>query len=143
MNLKQFNDRMNQYGERVVKNANDGKKATTKALVTELANHTPSDVGTAKSNWLVGVGSARTETIPAHSPGKKGSTGIANAQSTIDAAVGVLGSAKPGQPLFVTNNLPYIDALNAGHSQQAPAGFIELAIGVARSAARGTKLLKE
>ena len=31
-------------------------------------------------------------------------------------------------PIYITNNVPYINSLNGGHSQHAPAGFVERAI---------------
>jgi hypothetical protein len=32
------------------------------------------------------------------------------------------------QTIWILNGLPYIERLNEGHSQQAPAGFVETAI---------------
>ena len=31
-------------------------------------------------------------------------------------------------PIYITNNVPYIVALNNGHSQQSPTGFVEAAV---------------
>lgn len=78
----------------------------------ELTAATPVDTGYARANW----------------------------QATLDApAAGVV--AAPGEPMpepvdgfdatrlrFVANNAAYIRRLDAGHSAQAPAGFVRLAL---------------
>ena len=66
----------------------------------------------------------------------------ANWQATLDApAPDVVTVASPGGPMeppgkdfdaerlrFVANNVAYIQRLDAGHSQQAPAGFVRAAL---------------
>jgi hypothetical protein len=44
--------------------------------------------------------------------------------------------------VYISNNLPYIDRLNKGHSKQAPAGFIESAINAGLTAIRKARLVK-
>ena len=80
----------------------------------ELTVATPVDTGNARANW----------------------------QATLDApAPDVVTVASPGGPMeppgkdfdaerlrFVANNVAYIRRLDAGHSQQAPAGFVRAAL---------------
>lgn len=80
----------------------------------ELTVATPVDTGNARANW----------------------------QATLDApAPDVVTVASPGGPMeppgkdfdaerlrFVANNVAYIQRLDAGHSQQAPAGFVRAAL---------------
>lgn len=91
---------------------------------------TPVDTGRARSNWIVSVGSAHGDTISAYVPGEKGSTKSENTQAALDQGESVIRNYTSGrdQSIHITNNLPYIQALNDGHSEQAPANFVESAI---------------
>lgn len=145
MNLEQFNKRINKIGDNVVRNANEIKKLAVETLVTELARHTPADVGTAISNWRVSIGAPDGGTVRAHSAGKLGSTRTSNIDRTIAIANAVISGVAPGQDISTRNNLPYIGILNAGRSNKAPAGFVEAAVGVASDSVRKNsfKILKE
>ena len=55
-------------------------------------------------------------------------------------AMAVIEKAKPGVPIFITHNLLYIRALNAGSSSQAPAGFVERSALIGRNIAKNAKL---
>lgn len=80
----------------------------------ELTESTPIDTGWARSNWQMAVGTPATGVVG--SPGSPGSPPLVT-------------SYRLGQgPINITNNVPYIQVLNDGHSQQAPAGFVEAAI---------------
>lgn len=72
---------------------------------------TPVDTGRARAAWNMAVGSADLSVPP---EGRY-------AGPTPPA----IGAIPPGAPVIVSNNLPYIAPLNNGHSQQAPAGFVE------------------
>lgn len=105
---------------------------TAMAIVGDLAYKTPVDTSQALSNWRVTLDSPATGTIAPHYPGIQGSSQRASAAETINAAKSVLANKKPGQAIFITNNLPYIKRLNDGYSAQAPAGFVELAVLIGR-----------
>lgn len=96
-------------------------------ILTDLVYHTPVDTSKALSNWLGSLDAPAVGTIDAHFPGEKGSSQRASAAETIDAAKAVWASKQPGQSIFITNNLPYIQRLNEGYSGQQPAGFVERA----------------
>lgn len=90
---------------------------------------TPVDKGVARSNWLVSLGASRGDVISAYSRGSKlGISEGANAQGAIQHALSVVGNHKVGQDIYITNNVHYIETLNAGYSGQAPANFVALAI---------------
>lgn len=79
---------------------------------------TPVDTGWARANWIVNIGSALI--LPVGSPEAVPAAGI---------TAGVVASYKLFQgPVYISNNVPYISRLNRGHSQQAPAGFVQAAI---------------
>ena len=97
-------------------------------VLARLIKATPVDTGWARANWIP---SARR-------PSRRLSPGITRRDQR-QAALGTVQAAqqrgtasllnelgKPGVvPFFCTNNVPYIGALNNGHSKQAPAGFIQ------------------
>lgn len=76
---------------------------------------TPVDTGHARRNWIPSVGTPNTE----------------EAQSDAAYAQGVaqvLAYELANGALWIANVVPYIRRLNYGHSQQAPPGFVEMAI---------------
>lgn len=91
---------------------------------------TPIDTGWASANWVPSVGE------PAMVPGepadpKEGPTVAevaARAQIADQGMNDVLSWRLQDGPIFSTNNVPYIGALNAGHSPQSPRGFVQTAI---------------
>lgn len=78
-----------------------------------LTEATPVDTGFARANWVPSIGAPSAE------------TSLGAQEAGIAAMIGYTASQGPA---FVTNNVPYIGALNAGSSTQAPSGFVEQAI---------------
>lgn len=95
--------------------------ASAKALI--LA--TPVDTSNALSNWRVSAGFPKTKEIEPYVRGKKGSTWLQSTAEAIRESIKALEKAKVGQQIYITNNVEYIDDLNSGSSDQAPAGWIE------------------
>jgi len=78
----------------------------------ELVAVTPVDTGFARSNWQPTLDAPAEGTVTAlDSPGEPPGEGF-------DAS----------RIRFVTNNATYIRRLDAGHSAQAPAGFVRAAL---------------
>ena len=120
--------------------ASDTAKKIAETVVSDLAFKTPVDTSEALSNWVVTLDKPNVGTIDPHYPGEFGSTQVASAQQTINEARNILKQKKPGQPIYITNNVPYIRRLNDGHSGQAPAGFVERAVLIGRKIAQKFKL---
>jgi hypothetical protein len=80
---------------------------------------TPVDTGRARANWIASTGSQSTIETDAADKGGSG---------TILAAQILHSNAKPFQRMSITNNLPYIEALENGHSGQAPRGMAKLTV---------------
>lgn len=120
--------------------ASDAAVATALAIVGDLAYKTPVDTSQALSNWQVTLGSPAESKINAYYPGQRGSSQRASAAQVLNLAKAVLSQKKPGQPIYITNNLPYIRKLNEGSSLQQPAGFVERAVLLGRLQARKFKL---
>lgn len=105
-------------GERLRKEVATAMKALALEIDKELRRNTPVDTGHARRNWVPSV--------------VQPFAGVA-ADNTAHA-IGVsevLAYVLSTDPLWVANNVPYIRALNYGHSKQKPAGFVELAVDVA------------
>jgi len=85
-----------------------------------LVLNTPRDTGRAAGNWITSIKEPSREVREIESNG-----GI----PTED--LDVIASAKLGDTIYISNNLPYIGVLNDGSSQQVAAGFVEKSIIVA------------
>lgn len=82
-----------------------------------LTARTPKDTGWARSNWIASVGTPSSDLY-----GDKSSV---EPSAGFDSASVVFSWDPFKAPLYLTNNVPYIGVLNAGHSSQAEAEFIE------------------
>jgi hypothetical protein len=131
---------MKKIGENLVANVDAGWRATALAIDQAVVTSTPVDTGRARSNWRAGVGANPGGVVPAASPGVGGSTAAESASQAIDDATAVIGGAD-GDIIYISNNLPYIQALNDGSSAQAPAGFVELAVQAGQEAVKRIKAL--
>ena len=98
------------------------------SIGAELVPATPVDTGYARANWRPSLNAPAVLPISFLDP-----TG----QATVSKISAVSGRYRLGDTIFITNNAPYIGALNAGHSPQADAGFVQEAIerGVTRALA--------
>ena len=96
-------------------------RATMINVLKGLVLATPVDTGRARGNWQVSV------SRPINSQSKDFDKG---GGATINKGVAETAKAKiiKYPILWLTNNLPYIEALNNGHSDQAPKKFVEAAI---------------
>lgn len=121
-----FKDRVNGlYDRKVIKPLEKRVRAVAIFLDSELVNTTPVDTGRARMNWQVGLNTALTGIIPWSDESKKDTSFIPARQN--DAIKGISGY-KVTDTIYISNNLPYIETLNAGSSKQAPAGFVQNAI---------------
>lgn len=102
--------------------------------ITEtLIELTPVDTGWARSNWVPSIGASFDALVGDHE-----NVSTSEQQGGIDSII-TRSSSIGAQPLYITNNVPYIEALNNGHSQQTPAGFVDFAVdlGVKKAYDRG------
>jgi hypothetical protein len=80
---------------------------------------TPVDTGWARANWVPPIG------VPFD--------GLAGRRDNVTGAVqggaeASIPTYRLGRRVWISNNVPYIERLNAGSSKQAPAGFVQAAI---------------
>lgn len=89
---------------------------------------TPIDTGWASANWVPTVGEPFTD--PAIDQVRDPTPAqVAMRASAAEAGINeVLSWRNQDGPIFSTNNVPYIQPLNNGHSSQSPRGFVQAAI---------------
>lgn len=103
-------------------------------LHRELVLHTPILTGKAKAEWQIGLDSEpNAELLGRTRPPTK-----VDYDTYAQAAEQTLQTYQSGQTIYIVNNAPYIAALNAGSSRQAPAYFIESVEGFALSELKAT-----
>lgn len=140
---EQFSKRMASLGERVAQEADRTVRAAALAADQAVVLATPVDKGRARSNWLVELDAPARTTIEAYAPGSGGSTAGPNTTAALAQGQPVIASydGDRNSGIAISNNLPYIEALNDGHSRQAPAGFVKKAVQAAVKQVQGARLL--
>lgn len=142
--LDDFAKRMDRIAVRVEGNVEQAVKDCARAVARSVISNTPVDTGRARSNWTAEMDQAFAGLFPARMPGEKGSTGEANAVAAIDAAEQVIETfdIQKNTEIHISNSLPYIGALNDGHSVQAPADFVRLAVLDGLATVRGARIVE-
>lgn len=89
---------------------------------------TPIDTGWASANWVPSVGEPYSD--PSADQVKDPTPAQVTARARVaDAGTNdILSWRNQDGPIFSSNNVPYIGALNRGHSGQSPRGFVQTAI---------------
>lgn len=133
MNLLEFSAKMRQRALNLPKKVNTIKKAKATVALKSLCQDTPVDTGKAVSNHVVTIGSPFVGVIDPHVPGVKGSTADANRAAAREAGRPVIASAKPGETIHITNNVPYLKFNDVGKGANAPTGITAMAKLAARN----------
>lgn len=89
-------------------------------LLDGIVNMTAVDTGRARGNWLVSLGSPDLSM----NWDKKDPAG----GGTISAGATAIGELQTYGAIYITNNLPYIVALEKGRSKQAPVGMVQVSL---------------
>lgn len=139
--LDEFERRIRLYANKAGEIGDAAVKAASQNVLLELAVATPVDTGEAVSNWQVGIGSAPTNALLPFAPGEKGSTADTNRMAMLDAGLSKIDAYRSGQgaAVHIVNNAKHIGALNDGHSKQAPANFVEMAVAAGRRAVQNLR----
>jgi hypothetical protein len=109
-----FNDVTSRIQQRV----NQQVRAVTIGVFSSVIRMTPVDTGRAKGNWQCTIGSPANTILDIEDP-------------TGTIAEGAMIATTPnqaGSKVYLTNNLPYIQKLEYGHSTKAPAGMVRVSI---------------
>lgn len=108
------------YKEKVLGTLETAVRTIAFVVDAELVKNTPVDLGRARANWLPSLNVPDVTIIP---PPIKGESIARKADIATAISAYVLADT-----ILITNNLPYIKALNDGSSTQAPAGFVDEAL---------------
>lgn len=103
-------------------------KDVANTVLESLVDNTPVDTSQALSNWIVTIDGPGFGTRAAFVLGKGGSSKAASASQTVSVGKAVIGLKRPGESIFITNNLDYIEQLNAGTISAQPGQFVEKAV---------------
>lgn len=132
MTLEQFAQRIRGLAVAIPPNADRMVARAAAAVLSTVIPATPVDTGRARGNWTVSIDAPVLR--PRDRLDKTGMSTIA--EGTAQAAL-----RRPGQTVFICNNVPYIGRLNEGSSAQAPAGFVQMAVRAALGGARGVRII--
>lgn len=86
-------------------------------LFRRIVMRTPVDTGRARGNWQLTIGAPATDILP-----------IRRNDANISMAGAILNLMTPYSDIWITNNVPYILALEYGHSDQAPKGMVRVSL---------------
>lgn len=89
-------------------------------LFRRVVMRTPVDTGRARGNWQSGTGTPPGGVLEATD--KTGGTTIAEIAAEVESW------DVEHVAIFLSNNLPYIGALEDGHSDQSPAGMVKISL---------------
>ena len=122
---------------RVGINAEKALKRAGQAVAQAVVKFTPVDTGQARANWRAFI----QQPLPQFAP-QLGKTDR-NGSATIEEMKSLIGSSrlKPGQTIWISNVLPYIEKLENGYSLQAPGGMTTMAIQAGMKELRNAKVL--
>lgn len=101
-------------------------KKLAKGVLANVVRKTPYRTGQAKRNWIVSEGNDDQEFIRVS---EKAPFPASTAENfALTEGFFKLNQVKVFKLIYIQNNAPYINRLNAGYSLQAPQMFVETAI---------------
>lgn len=109
---------IHRFSRKIGVNANLVVKKLAIELFKLIVLKTPVDTGRARASWNISAGVIDTSVMP---PGE-----YAKNEALAKAKESALGGM--ARVIWITNSLPYILALEHGHSSQAPAGMVGLSV---------------
>jgi hypothetical protein len=116
------------------------KAAVGRAMVNSLIENTPVDTSQALSNWKVAWGNPDRQVIAPYFRGIYGTTFIESGLEAKSQAAEVLGFPQENKSLFLSNNVDYIEQLDAGTISEQDGLFVEAAYLIAGEIIDGYQL---
>lgn len=128
--------RMIKLGGTITKGVTKLVQDVAKGIGATVVDTTKVDTGLARSNWRATLSASASGTIPAYSPGNKlgiGETANAGAAKAQQKQVIERFDTSKHVSIFITNNIPYIGALNDGSPVHAPGNMVALGLQTGRA----------
>lgn len=114
-----FTARLQRFAQQEVpEKANLVKRRVALQILNGVVTKSPVDTGRFRSNWQVTLG------LPARGEVE----GVRSAEDVLSTGVSVIAQSKPGETVWLTNNVPYALPLEEGHSEQAPSGVVAVTV---------------
>ncbi len=113
--IRKFSMDMDNFAKKVGIAAEILQKRVAFDLFGRIVKKTPVDKGRARGSWTIAVNAADRAVLPE------------GQESYPEPKIGSL-TVKPGDEIWISNNLPYIVELEKGHSKKAPEGMVALSI---------------
>lgn len=111
-NTIQFKADLNRFAQKTGLTLTIALRRIVLDLWRRIIKRMPVDTGRARAAWMVTIGVPSSEVLP---------PGIYGPPPDPDTS-----GMKPGQQIFLTNNVPYVGFLEDGSSENAPAGFVRI-----------------
>jgi hypothetical protein len=124
--LASFNKALDAAMTALPEHANTIKIRTALDLMNRIVLKTPVDTGRARGNWQLTQRSPAEDMVPENSA--KVSSSETPPSAILKEAEQTASGSQLGDDIWISNNLPYIEALEEGHSQQAPHGMVALSL---------------
>ena len=99
-------------------------KAIAFEVFARVIFKTPVDTGRARGNWQITIGQAALGVIGLEGAQDNAFASFQDEAADISQAASVLQNLNPFETVFITNNVPYIEFLEDGSSDQAPSGMV-------------------
>jgi hypothetical protein len=123
--LFNFDRDLKAFGDRLGINLTTVVKKVGFDLFRSIVMKTPADTGRARASWTIAIKQPDRTVAP-----EGLNTSAVSSPDALAAAKATQGltALQPYEPVWISNNLPYIGPLEQGHSKQAPNGMVALSI---------------
>jgi len=110
---RQFTSDLSRFADKVGLDLGQLRRRFTLELKTKIELRTPVDTGRLRGSWAVSDGKP-SNFIPG-----EGTSGVGPIEANF---------SQPFDQSFITSNVPYVIAIEFGHSQQAPQGMVRVSM---------------
>lgn len=110
-NVAEFNAELHAAMKAFPQDANKIKRTAAMGIMRGVILHAPIDTGRYRDNWQASLGSPIMEEVA-----------VRGEAATMMAGMSAIAAVQPGQDIYITNNVPYVEVIEDGHSDRAPHG---------------------
>lgn len=134
MSAKAFNLQLDRIIQELNVLPDEATQKTVFDVFAGITDKAPVDKGRFRASWRISQGKAELSQEDKRFNGGQGGAASRNQQE-----LQKIGKIKGGEPVYITNSLPYAEPLENGHSSQAPNGAV--AVTLAEVAAENRSIL--
>lgn len=117
--MPSLEEQLRQFAEKTQLRAETITRKAAFDMAADMIMRSPVDTGRFRGAWVYGAG-AKPADVP-DTPDKAGTASVGRVAAGLE-------SFACGQTIWIVNNLPYATRLEYGWSQQAPSGFVRIAV---------------